>query len=316
MEHLELTILGSSSAVPLANRSPTSQFLTLASRHFLIDCGEGTQVRLRENNIGFGRIDRIFISHLHGDHFFGLAPLLSTLHLMDRQKEIHIYSPKGLKETITQQMKLQGSWLKYPVIFHNLNPKAEEIIFEDERVSVKAFPLQHSIDCFGFWFREKERPRKMLKSAIAKYSIPVTEIRQIKKGSDWVDANGNSIPNEELTQAPAAALSYAFCTDTSPLEHLNDFIQSPDLLYHEATFMEEHLERAGQTHHSTARQAAEVAKSVDARQLMIGHFSIRYNDLNPLLNEAREIFPHTALAREGHTFTLRSAGEKVVSMVR
>ncbi|HAD96190.1 MAG TPA: ribonuclease Z [Cryomorphaceae bacterium] len=316
MDRLELTILGASSAIPLANRNPTSQFLTLASHHFLIDCGEGTQVRLRENNIGFSRIDKIFISHLHGDHFFGLAPLLSTLHLLDRQKEIHIYSPKGLKEVIHAQMKLQGSWLKYPVIFHNLNPNEEEVIFEDERVSVKAFPLRHSIPCFGFWFREKERPRKMLKSAIEQYSIPVTEIRQIKKGSDWVDEQGNLIPNRDLTESPAASLSYAYCTDTSPLEHLNQFIDSPDLLYHEATFMEEHAERAAQTYHSTARQAASVAKSVNARQLMVGHFSIRYNDLNPLLDEAKEVFPNTILAKDGQTYALRSSHEELVPLAR
>ncbi|MGB0177473.1 MAG: ribonuclease Z, partial [Owenweeksia sp.] len=230
--------------------------------------------------------------------------------------ELHVYSPKGLKETIMQQMKLQGSWLKYPVIFHTLNPHAEEIIFEDERVSVKAFPLDHSIDCFGFWFCEKERPRKMLKSAIAQYSIPVSEIRQIKKGSDWVDDNGNLIPNEDLTTTPSPPLSYAYCTDTSPLEHLNQYVQSPDLLYHEATFMDEHSQRAAQTHHSTARQAARVAESVNARQLMVGHFSIRYNDLDPLLNEAREIFPNTILAREGQTYSLRSAGEPLMPLAR
>ncbi len=311
MEHLELTILGASSAIPLTNRYPSSQFLTLASRHFLIDCGEGTQVRLRANNIGFSRIDRIFISHLHGDHFFGLAPLLSTLHLLDRQKELHIYSPKGLKEAIQQQMKLQGSWLKYPVIFHNLQTDSFQNIYEDERVTVHSFPLKHSIDCFGFWFREKEKPRKMLKSAIEKYNIPPAEIRQIKNGKDWTDEDGNIIPNQELTTDPSSPLSYAYCTDTAPIDELQDYLHAPDLLYHEATFMEEHRKRAVQTNHSTARDAAQMALNVNAKQLMIGHFSVRYHDLDPLLEEARSVFPNTLLAGEGTTYALHPSRKKL-----
>lgn len=311
---LELTILGASSAIPLVNRNPTAQFLTICNRHFLIDCGEGTQVRIRENGIGFGRIDHILISHLHGDHFFGLAPLLSTLHLLDRNKEINIYGPKGLKEVVNAQIKAQGSWLKFPILFHELNFEGEHYIFEDDMIRIKSFPLNHGINCWGFLFEEKDLPRKMKAEAIEKYSIPVSEIKQIKKGADWTDEDGNLIPNSQLTLDAPKSLSYAFCTDTSPTDDLIEYVDSPDLLYHEATFLDKHKERAAQTFHSTSYQAAEVAKSVNARQLMIGHYSARYTEFDGLLEESREIFPNTILAQEGKTYVIKHKSQSVLQI--
>ena len=308
---LELTILGASSAIPLAHRYPTSQFLTLSNRHFLIDCGEGTQARLRQLRIGFSRINHIFISHLHGDHFFGLAPMLSTFNLLDRQKAMHIYAPKGLKEVVNAQIKLQGSWLKFPLIFHYLEFGDEKIIFEDEKVIVKSFPLDHGINCSGFLFQEKVLPRNIKKEALKKYNIPIAEIKAIKGGQDWKNENGDLIPNKQLTEDPPIPLSYAYCTDTRPCDNLKQFVDSPDLLYHEATFTEKHKKRAHKTMHSTAKQAAQVATDVKARNLLLGHYSARYDDLEELECEAREIYPFAQIAKESVTYRIKRSGQQL-----
>lgn len=303
----ELVILGSNSAIPLLNRNPSSQFLTIASRHFLIDCGEGTQVQLRRNKIGFGRINHIFISHLHGDHFFGLVSLLSTLHLLDRKKELNIYCPVGLEEILKVQFRHTNTWLKYPLKFHFLEKGKKDIIYEDDKIQVLSFPLDHSIDCWGFLFEEKPRPRNISKDALAKYSIPVAELRSIKNGGDWKSETGERISNEELTRKPSPSLSYAYCTDTAPIEDLTKYIDGVDLLYHEATFLDRHAERAFQTKHTTAKQAAEIANKVNAKHLLLGHFSTRYDDISDILSEAKEIFEQSFLAREQNRFVLTSS---------
>ncbi len=307
---LKLRILGSSSAIPTVGRHPTAQFLSMANRHFLIDCGEGTQVQLRKYKIGFGRINHIMISHLHGDHFYGLVPLLTSLHLLDREKELHLYGPAGLEEGVSALLKISGSRLRFPLVYHVLNTLETEIIYEDEALWVYSFPLRHSMPCCGFFFREKPRPRNMRKEMLAKYQIPVAEIRKIKRGADWVNEEGVVIPNHLLTYKPDDALSYAFCTDTSPLRSLADMLPvAPELMYHEATFTQEHKQRAKKTFHSTAAQAGEIAQHCQARHLLIGHFSVRYEDLGPLLQEARSIFPATHLAMEGCQFSMHTPGE-------
>ena len=304
---ISLKILGANSAIPLSGRNPTSQFLTISNRHFLIDCGEGTQVQLRRNGVGFGRINHILISHLHGDHFYGLVPLLSTLHLLDRHKEIHIYAPPALEQGIYDLLKLSHATLRFTIVFHALDMKERALVYEDKAVTVHSFPLRHSLPCCGFLFTEKERPRNIRKDALEKYSIPTAEIRQIKQGKDWTDEKGELIENAKLTTAPLKSLSYAYCTDTSPVSNLSELIGlNPDILYHEATFTEEHAKRAKQTKHSTAKQAAEMGISVGTKNLLIGHFSVRYDDLNELLNEAKAVFPNTYLAQEGYTFNLKS----------
>jgi ribonuclease Z len=304
MQNLELTILGASSAIPVGNRSPTAQFLTLAGRHFLIDCGEGTQVKLRRNNIGFGRINHILISHLHGDHFYGLVPLLTSLNLLDREKEMHLYGPENLKEAVYALLKATNAYLRFPLVFHSTSNQEKRLLFEDKAVSVYSFPLKHSMPCCGFLFQEKPRPKNFKKEKLQEYSIPVAEIRAIKRGEDWVDEKGRTIANEELTTPAPDPLSYAFCTDTLPLKNLDQYFSEPDLLYHEATFTEELKDRAKQTTHSTALQAAQVALQVKAKNLLLGHFSVRYKDLTPILDEAQGVFKNSALAIEDTTFFL------------
>lgn len=307
MEDLSVTILGSSSAIPIGHRSPTAQFLTIANRHFLLDCGEGTQVKLRRNNIGFGRINHIFISHMHGDHFYGLVPLLSSLHLLDRRKEMHLYGPPELEPFVYSTLKVSKSKLRFPLIFHTLKGGEVKRVYEDEAITVDAFPQDHSTACHGFRFQEKTRPRNMRKEALEKYRIPVAEIRQIKKGADWVTENGETIANEELTTPGARPCSYAFCTDTAPVLDNIPHLQEVDLLYHEATFMDEHSARASETRHSTAKEAATMAHKAGAKHLLLGHFSVRYRDLSGLLDEAQSIFDDSHLALEDHTYTLHRA---------
>ncbi|WP_421753186.1 ribonuclease Z [Croceimicrobium sp.] len=304
MEQLSLSILGASSAIPLSNRSPSAQFLGIGNEFFLIDCGEGTQVKLRQHRIGFGRIKHILISHLHGDHFYGLIPLLTTLQLLDRHAALHIYGPEKLEELVRHQLELTESKISYPLHFHALDPDRKTCIFENKHLEVHSFPLRHGITCFGFLFQEKPLPRKMLKEELEKYDIPVAEIRRIKAGSDWIDANGKRIPNEELTEASAAPMSYAYCTDTLPVKHLHRYFKGVDLLYHEATFLSSEKDRALQTNHSTAAQAAEIAEICKAEQLLIGHFSVRYKDFHGLLAEAQSVFPKTLIAGEGLHFSL------------
>lgn len=312
---LKLTILGSSSAIPLAGRNPTSQFLTIANRHFLIDCGEATQVQLRKNKIGFGRINHIMISHMHGDHFYGLVPLLTSLHLLDRQKEMHVFGPPLLEKAVTDLLEVSGTKLRFELVFHPLEMKNTEpqLIYQDKAVEVFSFPVKHSSPCCGFFFYEKQRPRNFRKEILEKHSIPVAEIRQIKKGADYTTDEGEVIANKDLTTDPPPRLSYAFCTDTLPLPDLRQrFPASPTLLYHEATFTREHEKRAKKTTHSTAEQAARVAHDVGAKYLLVGHFSVRYEEFDDLITEARQVFPQTHLALEHHNFILKSTSKLLV----
>lgn len=312
---LSVQILGSSSAIPLNGRNPTSQFVTIASRHFLVDCGEGTQIQIRRNRIGFSRIEHILISHLHGDHFYGLVPLLSTLHLLDRHKEVHIYGPPELEKGVYDLLALSHTKLRFPIIFHALNMREPAIVYEDKGIMVHSFPLKHSLPCCGFFFQEKPKPRKFIKEVLEKYSIPNAEIRQIKQGADWQDEDGNIVPNDELTTAPSPSLSYAFCTDTKPVKNLLELMPaSPDLLYHEATFTEELKDRAKHTKHSTAKQAAKMAELVGTKHLIVGHFSVRYDNFDEILQEAQEVFPQTHLALEKNTFRLKSPENLLVEL--
>jgi len=312
MTDLQLTILGAGSAIPIPGRGPSAQFLTLSGRHFLLDCGEGTQVKLRRNHLGFGRINHIFISHLHGDHFFGLVPLLTSLHLLDRYKEMHLYGPAGLEHAVRSLLDSTGSYLRYELHFHVAPSDAKGLLYEDEVLKVESIPLKHSVTCLGYYFAEKTRPRKMRKDFLEEHAVPVAEIRAIKRGADWTDEHGTLFPNSQLTEDPAPPLSYFYCTDTSPLpEYLAQQLGPVDLLYHESTFTEEHLERARQTKHTTAHQAARVAEHLKVRKLLLGHYSIRYHDLQPLLKEARQQFAESYLSLADHQYTLKRQGNKL-----
>jgi len=300
----ELTILGSSSATPTSERYPTAQVLNALGRFFLIDCGEGTQIQIRRQKIGFSKIQHIFISHLHGDHFYGLIGMISTFNLLGLKKDIHIYSPSQLKDIIQPQLEFLKAGLQFNIVFHPLNFKKPQVIYSDKKVEVISFPLKHSINTCGFLFRELPREANIKKEYVKKYNIPIPEIIKIKRGAGFQTSEGEFIPHEELTTPPPRPRSYAFCSDTAFYPPVAETIYGVDLLYHEATFTEELKEWAKNTYHSTAREAAEIAKMANARQLILGHFSARYKNVSPFLEEAREIFPKTEAAEDGSTYKI------------
>lgn len=300
----ELTILGASSATPTSNRNPTAQVLNVLERFFLIDCGEGTQMQLRKFKIKFQRINHIFISHLHGDHYFGLMGLLSSMHLLGRQNELHLYAPAPLKEIIEIQLKYSETFLNYPLIFHPLNFNEKTLLFEDDLVRVFSFPLYHRIPTCGFLFEEKEKPKSLIKEKIKEYEIKVADIPLIRAGKDFVTQSGKIIPNSELTYPSPHLRKYAYCSDTRYNEKLLEHISEVDLLYHEATFLHELIDRAEATFHTTAKEAGIFASKANVKQLIIGHFSARYPDLNLLLEEATQYFHNTRLAVEGESYLI------------
>lgn len=299
---MKLTILGCYSATPRTDTNPTSQVLEIKNHLFLIDCGEGSQVELRRNKVKFSRIKHIFISHLHGDHYFGLVGLISTFRLLTRETELHIYAPKGLKELITLQMKLADSWTNYPLIFHELTSETSELIFEDEQVEVYTIPLDHRIYTNGFLFKEKVGERKLDMNAILNSNIDVSYYRKLKQGFDVVNEDGQLILNTELTKPALPPKSYAFCSDTAYNEAILPIIKDVDVLYHESTFLEKNEKLALPTKHSTAIQAATIAKKANAKTLILGHFSTRYDDLNLFKLEAETVFKEVRLAKDGKTF--------------
>jgi ribonuclease Z len=298
----ELTILGSSSATPTAKRNPTAQLLNVAERFFLIDCGEATQIQLRRFKIRFQRINHIFISHLHGDHYLGLMGLLSSFHLLGRKAPVHIYAPEGLQRIIDLQLEISGTVLAYEIHWNQLDPEKPGIIFEDKMLTVETILLNHRIPCLGFIFREKERPFSIDKEQAAFYGVPLSQMMSVKNGNDAVLEDGTIVPNHRITKGRQKARSYAFCSDTRFDDRVIAAVKDVDLLYHEATFMHELLERAKQTYHTTALEAGRVARLAKVSKLIIGHFSVRYMDLNPLLNEARTEFHETYLGEEGNVF--------------
>lgn len=300
----ELTILGSSSATPTSRRFPTAQLLNVAERFFLIDCGEGTQIQLRRNHIRFQRINHIFISHLHGDHYLGLMGLLSSLHLLGRKVPLHLYHPPGLKMIIEIQLEFSGTVFNYPIHWHEHRYDKQEVIFEDELLTVETILLNHRIPCLGFLFREKPRAYSIIKEKATLYQVPVSQMTRLKRGEAAELDDGRIIPNHIITRGRPAARSYAFCSDTRYDERVIKQVNGVDLLYHEATFLHELLERAKTTHHSTALEAGRVARLAKVNQLLIGHFSVRYNELEPLLLEAQQEFLQTALAEEGKIFSI------------
>ena len=296
---LELTILGCGSASPTSTRNHSSQFLKMASRYFLIDCGEGTQIQLRKNKIRMQRIEHVFISHLHGDHYFGLPGLLSSFHLLGREKELHIYCPRGLKEIIHSIFKQSNTYLKYPLHFHLLDFNEKQLLYENKALEIHSIPLKHSIDTCGFLFREKSKPRRINRKATDAYDIPVFAFNKIKDGQDYCMDDGEIIKNKMLTFDPHPSVTYAYCTDTAYFPQLSDHLKDVDLLYHESTFAKDLEGLAKKTKHTTAEQAALIANQASVKKLILGHYSARYNDLNTLLLEAKEVFSETILAEDG-----------------
>lgn len=300
----EVTILGSSSATPIYQRHPTAQVLQVQERFFLIDCGEGTLIQMNRYKIRFHRIDHIFISHLHGDHYLGLMGLISTMHLQGRTNELHVYSQPELKEIIDIQLRYSDTRLRYPLVFHDLDPSKPSVIYQDNLIEVKTIILNHRIPCTGFLFAERPRPRKLVKELLAEYQVPLEAYLPLKEGRDVTLPDGRVLLNSEMTNDPAPSRSYAFCSDTMFEPSVAEAVKGVDLLYHEATFLEDKLERARETFHSTAGQAAQVAVMAKAKRLIIGHFSARYKNLYPLLDEAKAVFENTTLALEGDRFSI------------
>ena len=302
---IELTILGCHSATPRVNAHPTAQYLEINSRHFLIDCGEGTQRQMRKYKVGFSRINHIFISHLHGDHFFGLIGLISTFGILNREKELHLFGPKGIKEVINLQLKYSKSYVKYDLIFHELNSKKSELIFEDEKVEVLTIPLHHRVYTNGFLFKEKENSRKLNMSEIRKFEeIEVCDYNNLKVGRDFTLTSGETIQNSLLTQDPKKPMSYAYCSDTSYKPDIVEIIKKSDLLYHESTFLSDKEDLAIKTRHSTAKQAAVIAKKAEVKKLILGHYSSRYKDISLFKKEAEEIFRNITLAETGKIISM------------
>lgn len=300
----ELTILGSGSALPTSERNPTAHVLNVHGRFFLIDCGEGTQIRMRQQKISFARIRHIFISHLHGDHFYGLMGLISTRNLLGITSDLHIYSHSDLKELIQPQLDYLKGEMGFKITFHPLNFKTPQLIFSDKMAEVYSFPLRHSIPVCGFLFREKPALAGMIKEKIKELQIPVRDIRSIKEGAGFTAPDGRTFTHGELTHPAPPPRSYAFCTDTVPHDPALETIRGVNLLYHEATFQSDLEEWAGKTLHSTARQAAAFAREAGAGKLIIGHFSNRYDDDDSFLTEAREIFPETEAASDGKRYSI------------
>lgn len=302
---ITLTILGCHSATPRINAFPTSQYLEINNSHFLIDCGEGTQRQMRKYKVGFSKINHIFISHLHGDHFYGLVGLLSTYGILNREKELHIYGPKGIKEVTLLQLKISQSHAKYKMIFHELTSRKSELIFENDKVSVTTIPLNHRVYTNGYLFNEKEKPRKLNMLNISGYpEIGKADYLNLKAGRDFTLTSGDIIPNTELTLNPPKPLSFAFCSDTSYKPDIIPIIKNTDLLYHEATFLSDREDLAKKTKHSTSQQAAQIAKDANVHKLVIGHYSGRYKDISLFKKEATETFKNTELAEPGKVFTL------------
>ena len=299
----QLTILGSSSALPTANRYPTAQVLNVLGRFFLIDCGEGTQTQLRKYKIGFSKIDHIFITHTHGDHIFGLIGLISTLILLGREKDLHIYAYSELQKYTSAQLNfLYPGEVPFKIVFHPLNFNREQLIYEDKRVSVYSFPLSHRIPTCGFRFAEKAALPNLRPEKLQEYDIPIRERQRIKEGGDFATEEGQIIPHTELTVNHYKPRSFAFCSDTRYDESYIESVRDVDLLYHEATFAIDNQELAKQTYHSTGRDAATVASKAGVGELLIGHFSARYKDHSPILEEAQTIFPQTRAISEGDVF--------------
>lgn len=298
MEKFELHILGCGSALPTTRHFATSQVVNVRDKLFMIDCGEGAQMQLRKSRLKFSRLNHIFISHLHGDHCFGLLGLISTFGLLGRTAELHIHSPKGLETLFAPLLSFFCNGLGYKVVFHEFDTRTPELIYEDRSVTVTTIPLKHRIPCCGFLFEEKPRPNHIIRDMVDFYKVPVYELNRIKNGADYVTPEGEVVANARLTRPSDPPRKYAYCSDTIFRPSVVEQVKGVDLLFHEATFAQADQARAKETFHTTAAQAATIAREANAKKLVIGHFSARYEDESVLLKEAREVFPETILARE------------------
>jgi ribonuclease Z len=304
MEKFEVNILGCGSALPTTRHFASSQVVNIREKLFMIDCGEGAQLQLRRSKLKFTRLNHIFISHLHGDHCFGLMGLISTFGLLGRTATLHIYAHEDLEKLLAPQLEYFCKGMTYEVAFHSINPNQAEVIYDDRSVSVTTIPLKHRIPTCGFLFQEKQTPNHIIRDMVDFYRVPVFELNRIKNGEDYVTPDGTVVPNHRLTTPSDPPRSYAYCSDTAYLKSIIPQIKGVDLLFHEGTFAQCDAARAKETYHTTAAQAAEIALEAEAKQLVIGHFSARYEDESILLKEAQAVFPSTLLAKENLRITL------------
>lgn len=297
---LAVTILGNNSAVPAFDRHPTSQVVTLDGQNFLVDCGEGTQIQMIKYKIRRGRISHIFISHLHGDHYFGLVGLINSFGLLNHQQPLHVFGPSPLQQIIEMQLKVAETQLSYDLHFHTISGPAT--LVDDEKIEIKCFPTQHRIECYGFSFREKKKPRRLIIESVKENSIPLHFYENLRNGEDFLTSGGEVIRNEWLTEEAPKGRSYAFCADTRYTETILEHIQGFDLIYHESTYLDSLRDRAEERFHSTTKQAAMIAQKASVKRLLLGHFSSKYDTLEEFEQEAREVFPDTELALEGVSY--------------
>lgn len=295
----EVNILGCAAATPILQRNPTSQLINVHDKLILIDCGEGTQIQLRKFKFRFQKINHIFISHLHGDHYLGLFGLMSSMHLLGRTKDLHVYGPPALHQLIDLNIKASQSYLNYTYIFHSTNEEGVNLLFEDNTFTVESFPLKHRIPTTGFIVKEKPKKNRIIKEMIPEYGLGIEEILTLKKGEDIQRADGKIITSKECTKPPLPPRKYVYMSDTAPLSELPDEVLGSDLLYHESTFLEDKVDRAKATFHSTARQAASMAVMAKAKRLCLGHYSNRYTDISEFSTEAKEVFSEVVLAQDG-----------------
>ena len=305
MEPFKIHILGCGSALPTLRHSASSQVVEVRGKYFMIDCGEGTQVQLRRSRISFTKINSVFISHLHGDHCLGLIGMISTFGMLGRTSPFHVYAPTEFESLFYRQLELFCHGLDFDVTFHGVDTTGNKVVFEDRSLTVETIPLDHRIACCGYLFREKPTRRHILRDMIDCYEIPVSQINNIKNGADWVTPNGDIVPNSRLTREPDPPRSYAYCSDTRYISTLHWLVKGVDLLYHESTYGNDSIERAKLYYHSTATQAAAVARDAGVGKLLLGHYSARYEDENVLLDEAKAIFPQSYLSEEGMIFDVK-----------
>ena len=305
MEPFKVHILGCGSALPTLKHFPSSQVVEVRGKLFMVDCGEGAQIQLRKTRISFSKIRCVFISHLHGDHCFGLIGLVSTFGMLGRTVPLHVYAPEEFGPMLHAQLEMFCTGLEFEVLFHAVDTQKNQVIYDDKSLSVETIPLSHRVPCCGFLFREKPGRRHILREMIDCYEIPISQIDNIKSGMDWTTSDGRVIPNSRLTTDPSPSRSYAYCSDTRYVPSLHTLVERVNLLYHESTYDKACADRARLYYHSTAEQAAMVARDAHVGQLLLGHFSARYNDEEHILNEARALFSNTYLAREGEEYLVK-----------
>ena len=305
MEKFEVNILGCGSALPTTRHFASSQVVNIREKLFMIDCGEGAQLQLRRSKLKFSRLNHIFISHLHGDHCFGLMGLISTFGLLGRTATLHIYAHEELEKILAPQLEFFCKGMSYSVEFHAIDPTKAAVIYDDRSVTISTIPLKHRIPTCGFLFQEKQTPNHIIRDMVDFYKIPVFELNRIKNGEDYVTPDGTVVPNHRLTTPSDPARSYAYCSDTICLKNIIPLIKGVNLLFHEGTFAQADAARAKETFHTTAMQAAEIARDAEVKQLLIGHFSARYEDESILLKEAQSIYPNTLLAKENLNITIQ-----------